>query len=374
MIDTEAKPVMTHGAPKSDRNYRQNLSRFRLFFFSHFFFKIQNGLFSKEQGYSIFFFEYKWYMYFFLQNETFKRPWEVLASHTYFSSNHVSVELESLQDDCCLYKSDVIFQSSMSFLLGGILSLEAEVCDLHHSLFLGLLCGIRMGLCHLLCQGLTTTKRQQVVVTKWHWMVGCCIFGIWSIDKHWTQHQTNKRCFFPSNGRQCLPISMGAFISAILAFMMGGEPWKRSTGGWAGDLLFWKVARKTGAALNFWVLENVHFNVKFSFFNLKLSWGPTTESFPCGCNILQVCCRNFWGRGLLWPILFVVEGILGLPMQMAVFLNGGPMEIAVGGHRCCDAIPGWWSKGCYLWNEDVNPNWNWLILVTVVNLWKSLGP
>lgn len=139
-------------------------------------------------------------MYFFLQNETFKRPWEVLASHTYFSSDHVSVELESLQDDCCLYKSDVIFQSSMSFLLGGILSLEAEVCDLHHSLFLGLLCGIRMGLCHLLCQGLTTTKRQQVAVTrytKWHWMVGCCIFGIWSIDKHWTQHQTNKRCFFP---------------------------------------------------------------------------------------------------------------------------------------------------------------------------------
>lgn len=136
----------------------------RLFFFSHFFFKIQNGLFSKEQGYSSFFFEYKWYMYFFLQNETFKRPWEVLASHTYFSSNHVSVELESLQDDCCLYKSDVIFQSSMSFLLGGILSLEAEVCDLHHSLFLGLLCGIRMGLCHLLCQGLTTKKD-----SKWQW-------------------------------------------------------------------------------------------------------------------------------------------------------------------------------------------------------------
>ncbi len=188
MIDAEAKPVMTHGAPKSDRN-GTNLCR--LFFFSHFL-KIHHGVFSREQRGIQGSFLYKWYL--FLLNETFKRPWEVLASHIYFSSN-VSVELESLQDDCCLYKSEVIFPVNHVFLYGRILVadflvilslptfsftgflLQAEVCDLRHSLFLGVLCGIRMGLCHLLCQGLIEPQKQTASGSdKQPWMVGHWIF------------------------------------------------------------------------------------------------------------------------------------------------------------------------------------------------------
>lgn len=221
-------------------------------------------------------------------------------------------------------------------------------------------------------------KRQQVAVTKytkWHWMVGCCIFGIWSIDKHWSQHQTNKRCFFPQQRPPVFAHFHGSLHQRDLGIHDGRRTVEKVNRWLSRWFVILESSTKNRSCSELLGAGKCAFSCQvFIFLMLKLSWNPATESFPCGCNILQVCCRNFWGRGLLWPILFVFEGILGLPMQMAVFLNGGPMEIAVGGHRCCDAIPGWWSKGCYLWNEDVNPNWNWLILVTVVNLWKSLGP
>ena len=54
------------------------------------------------------------------------------------------------------------------------------------------------------------------------------------------------------------------------------------------------------------------------------------ESFPCAatpCKSCRFVCLQF-----AVTILFVVEGILGLPLQMGVFLNGGIMEVIVGGH------------------------------------------
>ena len=74
--------------------------------------------------------------------------------------------------------------TSMSFLPGGILSLEAEVCDLHHSLFLGLLCGIRMGLCHLLCQGLTTKKDSKCSDKVYKVTLDGRVLYLWDL-KHW---------------------------------------------------------------------------------------------------------------------------------------------------------------------------------------------
>lgn len=147
-------------------------------------------------------------------------------------------------------------------------------------------------------------KRQQVVVTKWHWMVGCCIFGIWSIDKHWTQHQTNKRCFFLQQRPPVFAHFHGSLHQRDLGIYDGRrtvEKVNRWLSRWFVILESSTKNRSCSELLGAELLGagKCAFQCQvFIFSNLKLSWGPATESFPCGCNgcnILQVCCRNFWG-------------------------------------------------------------------------------